>query len=319
MDACLASGSRRRRRARRGTRDAGERGLAAPAARPSASPRARSRRGSRTAGRGRAARPRATRSTPASRSRALSSTSAAVPSPLRARSSSSAARRAVGLRRAGEQLAPRSRPRRRRPPRRACRSRARRAAAPARPTRHVREQVPAPRVADDQRPRPAERVEHRDDVGDRAWRCRTAPRRRRLEPALLEGGDPVAARRSPRPTPFEVVVRQPRAAVQQQHRARRRATLAPHPAGRPAGAEVAHRGAVVARGTSRCGSTTSPSAPSRITRAASSPSSCSGSETDVRSTSRAGRVSSIPATETWPGRRRRRAAARSAGRSPPRR
>ena len=84
---------------------------------------------------------------------------------------------------------------------------------------------------------------------------------------------------------------------------RRRLRLEP-PGRRAAAArrDVAHlRTAVVARRTSRCGSTTSPSAPSRITRAAITPSSCSGRLTDVRSTSRAGRVSSIPATEMRPG------------------
>ena len=83
----------------------------------------------------------------------------------------------------------------------------------------------------------------------------------------------------------------------------RRVRLEP-PRRRPAAA-AGHlaqlRAAVVPRGTRRCGSTTSPPPPSRIMRAARSPSSCSGRLTDVRSTSRAGRVSSIPASDTRPG------------------
>ena len=75
----------------------------------------------------------------------------------------------------------------------------------------------APRVAGDDGALPAERVEHRRDVGGLGCHVVRAARRRRRQSALLVHGYPVAAGELVHDRP-EVVPRQARAAVQQQHR-----------------------------------------------------------------------------------------------------
>ena len=80
---------------------------------------------------------------------------------------------------------------------------------------HVEEQVAAPRVADDRRALPAQRVEHRDDIGDLSGHVIRRAGRRGREPALLvdrnamTGGELVDER-------LEIRPRQAGAAMQQQ-------------------------------------------------------------------------------------------------------